>query len=137
MIRTRSGDPYKPGALGSYERTLRLRVPPTLGGWRVSEIARTDLQDIVDELLANGFSASTVAGAMLPMRAIYKRAMSRGEVAINPTTGLQIPAARGGRDRIASPEECMALLAAPRADLRRAARLPRRAHARARLERGP
>jgi hypothetical protein len=67
-------------------------------------IARTDLQDIVDELLAKGFSASTVAGAMLPMRAIYRRAMSRGEVAINPTTGLQIPAARGGRDRIASPE---------------------------------
>jgi integrase len=112
VIRTRSGDPYKPGALRSYERTLRLRVLPTLGAWRVSEIARTDLQDIVDELLAKGFSASTVAGAMLPMRAIYRRAMSRGEVAINPTAGLQIPAARGGRDRIASPEECKALLAA-------------------------
>jgi site-specific recombinase XerD len=100
VIRTRSGDPYKPGALRSYQRTLRLRVLPTLGNWRASDIGRTDLQDIVDELLAKGFSESTVAGAMLPMRAIYRRAMSRGEVAINPTTGLQIPAARGGRDRI-------------------------------------
>jgi integrase len=112
VIRTRSGELYKPGALRSYERTLRLRVLPTLGDRRVSDIAHTDLQDIVDELLAKGFSASTVAGAMLPMRAIYRRAISRGEVAINPTAGLQIPAARGARDRIASPEECKALLAA-------------------------
>jgi integrase len=31
---------------------------------------------------------------------------------VNPTTGLQMPAVRGGRDRIASPEECSELLAA-------------------------
>lgn len=33
-------------------------------------------------------------------------------MAINPTTGLTVPAVRGGRDRIASPEECEALLEA-------------------------
>ena len=30
-IRTRSGDPYKPSAIRSYERALRLRVLPDLG----------------------------------------------------------------------------------------------------------
>src|SRR5204863_6952014 len=111
-IRTRSGDPYKPGAIGAYERALRLRVLPELGRRKVGDIARNDLQDIIDRLLAEGLGAGTIAGTMLPVRAIYRRAMSRGEVAINPTTRLEIPAARGARDRIASPEECSALLAA-------------------------
>ena len=110
LIRTRSGDPYKPGALRSYEKALRLRVLPELGSVRLTEVARNDLQDIVDNLLAEGLNASTVAGTMLPVRAIYRRALSRGEVAINPTTGLEMPAARGGRDRIASPDECANLL---------------------------
>jgi integrase len=112
LIRTRSGDPYKPGALRSYEKALRLRVLPELGSVRLTEVARNDLQDIVDNLLAEGLNASTVAGTMLPVRAIYRRALSRGEVAINPTTGLEMPAARGGRDRIASPDECANLLEA-------------------------
>jgi integrase len=37
-------------------------------------------------------------------------------VSINPTTGLEIPAARGGRDRIAPPEECAQLLSALQRD---------------------
>jgi integrase len=92
-------------------------VLPELGSVRLTEVARNDLQDIVDNLLAEGLSASTVAGTMLPMRAIYRRALSRGEVSINPTTGLEIPAARGGRGRIAPPDECAELLAAlPQSD---------------------
>jgi integrase len=117
VIRTRSGDPYKPGALRTYEKALRLRVLPKLGERRLEGIARIDLQDIVDELLAEGVNASTIAGTLLPVRAIYRRAVSRGEVAVNPTTGLEIPAARGKRDRIAPPDECSRLLAAlPRGD---------------------
>lgn len=47
-----------------------------------------------------------------PLRAIYRRAVARGEVAINPTTGLEFPAVREKRDRIASPGEAAALIAA-------------------------
>jgi integrase len=112
VIRTRSGDPYKPGALRVYARALRMRVLPRGGDRRLEAIARIDLQDMVDELLAEGVNASTIRSTLLPRRAIYRRAVSRGEVAINPTSGLEIPAARGGRDRIASPDECKALLAA-------------------------
>jgi len=46
------------------------------------------------------------------VRAIYRRALTRGEVALNPTVGLELPAVRGRRDRIASREEAAALLAA-------------------------
>lgn len=69
-------------------------------------------QDLVDGLIADGLNASTVVVTLLPLRAIYKRAMARGEVAVNPTTGLQMPAVRGGRDRIASPEEGRKLIEA-------------------------
>ncbi|MGO9974408.1 MAG: tyrosine-type recombinase/integrase [Solirubrobacteraceae bacterium] len=112
VIRNRSGDPYKPSAIRSYEATLRLRILPVLGRVKLGEVTRNDLQDFVDELVASGLNASTVGVTLLPLRAIYKRAVARGDVAVNPTTGLQMPAVRGGRDRIASPDECAVLLEA-------------------------
>jgi integrase len=48
----------------------------------------------------------------MPLRAIFRRAVNRGEVAVNPTTGLELPAVRGRRDRIADPEEARELIAA-------------------------
>src|SRR5438874_2266175 len=48
----------------------------------------------------------------MPLRAIFRRALNRGEVAVNPTAGLELPAVRGRRDRIADPEEARQLIAA-------------------------
>ncbi|HWF74405.1 MAG TPA: tyrosine-type recombinase/integrase, partial [Solirubrobacteraceae bacterium] len=116
-IRNRSGDRYKPSAIRGYEAALRLRILPEFGRVKLGELTRVDLQDLIDRLVATGFSASLVGVTFLPLRAIYKRAISRGEVAVNPTTGLDMPAVRGGRDRIASPDECATLLdALPPAD---------------------
>jgi integrase len=115
VIRNRSGDAYKPSAIRAYESVLRLRVEPELGHLKLSGITRNHLQDLVDDLVAKGLNASTVATTMLPVRAIYKRAVARGDVAINPATGLHMPSVRGGRDRIVSPEQCEALLGALRA----------------------
>ena len=56
--------------------------------------------------------ASTIRNTFLPLRAIFRRAADRGEVAINPTAGLTLPAVRGRRDRIASPSEAASLVAA-------------------------
>ena len=44
------------------------------------------------------------------LRSMYRRAANRGEEAINPCTGIDLPAVRGGRDRIADPAEAAALL---------------------------
>jgi integrase len=111
-IRTRSGDRYKPSALRGYEQALRTRILPELGPAKLSEVGRADVQALADRLLTLGLDASTIRNALMPLRAIYRRAVSRGEVALNPTTGLELPAVRGRRDRIASPEEAAALLAA-------------------------
>ncbi len=111
-IRNRSGDPYKPSAIRGYEQSLRLRLLPELGAMQVAEIRRADLQALVDRLLADDLSASTIRNTLLPVRVIFRRALVRGEVAVNPTAGLELPAVRSGGERIASPGEARRLLAA-------------------------
>jgi integrase len=111
-IRNRSGDRYKPSAIRGYEEALRLRLLPDLGGAKLSEIRRADIQALIDRLMVAGHGASTIRNTLLPLRVIFRRALVRGEVAVNPTTGLELPAVRGRRDRIASPKEAGQLLAA-------------------------
>jgi len=117
LVRNRSGDAYKPSAVRSYEAALRLRVYAKLGDKKFSQLRRVDVQDFVDELHKAGLSPSTVLCSILPLKAIYRRATARGEVAVNPTSGLEMPAIRGRRDRIVSPEQAATLLAGlPEAD---------------------
>ena len=52
------------------------------------------LQDLADRLAAQGLSASSVRNTILPLRAIYRRALNRGDVALNPTLKLTLPAVR-------------------------------------------
>ena len=68
-------------------------------------------------MLADGRDPSTIRNMLMPLRAIFRRAIARGEVAVNPVSGLELAAVRGRRDRIASPEEARKLLEAlPKAD---------------------
>ena len=46
----------------------------------------------------------------MPLRSIFRHALKRGKVAINPTSGLELPTAEGRRERIASPTEATELL---------------------------
>ena len=108
----RSGDPYKPSALRSYERAMRLRVLPELGEMKLAELFRPDLQEFADGLLSEGLSPSAIKVTFLPLRAVLRRAVGRGELAVNPCDGLELAAVRGGRERIASPAEAEALIAA-------------------------
>jgi integrase len=110
VIRTRAGDRYKPATLRAYETGWRLRVKPVLGSMRLSAVTRADLQDLVDRLVAEGFNASTVGVTMMSLSVVYKRAFARDEIAVNPTIGLEMPAVRSSRDRIATPRECVQLL---------------------------
>ena len=75
-------------------------------------MTRQDVQALADRMLAEGADPSTVRNMVMPLRVIFRRAISRGEVAVNPCIGLELPAVRGRRDRIASPEEAAALVAA-------------------------
>jgi integrase len=111
-VRTRSGDVYKPSAVRSYEAALRDRVLPALGGKRLADLQRRDVQRLADELLGEGLDPSTVRNTLMPLRVIFRRAIEDGELAVNPTSHLRLPAVKGRRERIASPEEAQRLLAA-------------------------
>ena len=63
-------------------------------------------------MMAEGLNASTIRNTLMPLRAIFRRALARGEVAVNPTSGIELPAVRGRRDRIAAPDEAEKLIAA-------------------------
>ena len=118
QVRTRSGDPYKPSAIRSYEGALQSHIRPEFGTVRLTGLTRNAVQDLADSLLAEDYSPSSVRNAIMPLRAIYRRAMQRGVVATNPTSDLDLPKVRGKRDRIASPGEAAALIDAVPADLR-------------------
>jgi integrase len=112
VIRTRSGDAYKPSALRSYRQALQGKVLPELGHLRLTSVTRNNIQDLADRLSSEGAAPSTVRNMILPLRAIYRRALTRGEVAINPTIKLTLPAVRGRRERTAHPREADALITA-------------------------
>jgi integrase len=111
-VRTRSGDVYKPSAIRGYEAALRDHIVPRIGRTRIGDVQRRDVQRTADDLLADGRDPSTIRNALMPLRVIFRRAVEDGDVAVNPCTHLRIPAVRGRRERIASPQEAERLLAA-------------------------
>jgi integrase len=111
-VRTRSGATYKPSAIRGYEQALRLRVLPAIGGARLADLTTADLQRLVDLWQAEGLGASTIRNTIKPLQAIYRRARVREGLPINPTVGLELPAARGRRERIVPPETAAMLIAA-------------------------
>ncbi len=111
-VRTRSGDRYKPSVIRGYEQALRLHVLDDLGGVRLGRLRRRDVQSVADRMLAAGMNPSTIRNALMPLRVIYRRALEDGEIAVNPCSGVRLPAVRGRRERIASPSEAARLLAA-------------------------
>jgi hypothetical protein len=62
---------------------MRLRVLDDLGGAKLSEISKADLQDLADRMLADGLDPSTIRNTFMPLRALFRRAMGR-ELAVNP-----------------------------------------------------
>jgi len=45
---------------------------------------------------------------LLPLRAIYRRALDLDQLAVNPTLKLRLPAVRGKRERVARADEAAA-----------------------------
>jgi integrase len=82
-----------------------------MGAMKLVSVRRRDVQDVVD-CIALARDPSTVRNALMPLRAIYRRALQREVVSVNPTEGLALPAVEGSRDRVASTEEAAELLGA-------------------------
>lgn len=112
IVRTRSGDAFKPATLRRYEQALRLAVYPTLGTAPFYRLRRRDLQDLADRLTASGAAPSTIKTTFGALGAIYARSVQRDELDVSPVAGVKTPTVRNGRIRFASRQEAAALIAA-------------------------
>ena len=104
--------PYRAGVVRAYRRALNLHACPVLGGRRLDGVSQPDLLELVERLQAAGLSPSSIRNAIDPLRTIYRRAVARGLVAANPTSGLELPTGEKRRDRVADPLEAARLVEA-------------------------
>jgi integrase len=111
-ITNRSGDPYKPAAIRGYEATLRLRVRPVLGHLRLGEVTTRDVQRLVDELVKAKRAPATIDTALTPLKALYRRAVARGDVRTNPTIGVEKPAVRTRTKQVVAVADIEKMIAA-------------------------
>ena len=111
-VLNRSGHPYKPSVVRGYKYDLHEYVLPDLGGLRLTDVRRADLQALVDRLVGQGLSGSKVRNIVIPVRVVFRHALERDEINANPTSGLRLPNNIGRRERAASPSEAAELLAA-------------------------
>ncbi len=110
-VTDRTGKPYKPSTLRGYSRSWK-RLDPELGAHRLDAIRRADLQALIDRWAAAGVPPATIRNSLDPLRTIYRRAIQRDQVAVNPTTNLDVPRVDNKRERFATREEAAALIAA-------------------------
>jgi integrase len=111
-IRNRSGQAYKPSTLRGYRQALGERVLPAIGAKKLGAVVTAELQSLIDEWQAEGHPAGTIRNWIKPLQAVYRRARSRGGLAVNPTRDLELPAARPREVEVVSPQVAAKLLAA-------------------------
>jgi hypothetical protein len=90
-VLNRSGDRYKPSVVRGYEQALRTYVLPDLGGVQLGALQRRDIQALVDRIARSGKSPSTVRNALLPLRAICRRALPAASSTTTRPAGSSFP----------------------------------------------
>jgi hypothetical protein len=71
-VMSRRRTPYKPSVVRGYRHDLHTFVLPELGGLRLSEVRRADLQLLVDDLVGKKLSGSKVRNVITPVQALYR-----------------------------------------------------------------
>lgn len=103
--------------IADYRRDYRNHIAPALGGKPVGAITDTDVQHLVDDLLAQGRSPKTVCDRHALLHAILKYACSTaGDKVLeaNPAIGTDLPPRRQSTPKALLPTEWGALSAALR-----------------------
>jgi integrase len=106
------GHRYKPSAIKDIDECLRVHVIPRLGPRRLTDLRRSDVQRLVDDL-APTMSGSRVRSVVNAIRSLYRWAQDREMVGHDPAALVRLPAMNATpRDRVATPAEFARLLAA-------------------------
>jgi integrase len=111
-IRNRGELVYKPSTIRSYAIAYRRQIDERIGALRLTNVRRRDLQSIVDQMLADGYSASAAGNTINAMRVVIKKAIEDEVLTTNPAAGLRIPPADGERNRVADVGQATRLIEA-------------------------
>lgn len=103
---------YKDSAIDDIDECLRKHVVKALGPKCLADIRKADVQRRVDDLTPT-LSGSRVRSVVNAIRSLYRWAQEREYVSDDPAARIRLPAMEEKpRDRIATPTEFAALLAA-------------------------
>ena len=106
----KNGRRYKTAAVANIRQSLSLHVVPRLGGKRLSDVRRGDVQSLVDELSVR-LSGSRVRNVVNSLRALYAWAQDHDLTTADPARRVRLPAMNATPvSRIATPVEMSALL---------------------------
>jgi hypothetical protein len=75
------------GAL-SRASTRLLRVLDEFGGLRLTDLRRPDLQGFIDGMVSDGLNPSTIQVTLLPLQAMFRRAVAREQPGLPPGTTM-------------------------------------------------
>ena len=83
---------FSPHTTKSVETEYRLRISPTLGHLRLSEVTRERVELWLADLVARASSRRMVTQAVATLRMILSTAVSWGRIITNPASRLRLPA---------------------------------------------
>lgn len=90
------------------QRILKKYAEPKLGHYRLDEIERHHILDILDTLVSSG--AATQANRVLAhVRKLFNWTLDRGMIDRSPVVGLKAPSKENARDRVLSDKELKTL----------------------------
>jgi integrase len=103
--------PYTPSALRSIRHNLGRFVYPRIGGMKMAELRRRDVQvRLVDELIADGLGGQTIRNVVNALAAVCRYAIRRNLIVVNPTHDLELPERGGQRNWSRTPPEARRLI---------------------------
>ena len=111
-VRTKRGEPYKPSVVVAYRLSATRHLKPAIGAYRLIDLERRRIQQLVEDLAATGMSGQTIRNTLMPLRVVVRRALRDDRLSVSPVSHLELPAPAGFRDRAATREEVPMLLEA-------------------------
>lgn len=89
---------------------LNKHVDPALGGMRIHDIKRSDIQKLVDKWVGDGLKRRTIDRHLAVLGAIFRLAEADGIIAKNPVIKISRPPAQAPHRRALSADEIQRLL---------------------------
>jgi integrase len=112
-VLNKHGRPYKPSAIRALAGALEGPVSEAIGGKRIRDVRRGELQTQIVDRLTPTHSGSSVRRVVNSIRSLYTWAQDREHADHDPAHRLRLPPVDAvPRDRVASPAEFEQLLSA-------------------------